>query len=349
MGPVGFYRDFIKNFAVVSEPLRQLTKEHTKFLWSQECEKAFVALKNHLISEPVLAFPITNKEFIIEVDASKEAVGGVLLQEQHDGVIKPVSYCSYALSLSQQNWETYSQEVYALVLAVRKWHVYLFGNKFTFRSDHDPLKTIRNKKDPRGKIANWLMELEEYEYEIQHIKGTDNTKADCLSRSGTTAKPPPSRLEEHIFAISNNFKEQIQSAQDNDSLIQRAKREIAEEGTITAGRLKRVCRQLRMEDGVLTKSGRPVVPGSMQKYVVEEFHKVGDTKSHFGVEKTYELLRERFYWPNMFDSVRNFVAGCRTCQQCKSVTKQPRAPLVPLITPSKPMDFLSIDIVAALY
>ena len=205
LGTVGFYRDFIRNFATISEPLRQLTKDHTSFRWSEECEEAFTALKNHLISEPVLAFPITNKEFIIEVDASKVAVGGVLLQEQHDGVIKPVSYCSYALSPPQQNWETYSQETFALVLAVRKWHMYLFGNKFTFRSDHDPLKSIRNKKDPRGKIANWLMELEEYDYDIQHIKGTDNTKAGCLSRSGTTTEPPAGRLEEHVFVVSDDF------------------------------------------------------------------------------------------------------------------------------------------------
>ena len=64
-----------------------------------------------------------------------------------------ISYCSYALSPPQQNWEPYSQETYALVLAVRKWHPYLYGNKFTFRSDHNPLKDIRDKKDPQGNIA----------------------------------------------------------------------------------------------------------------------------------------------------------------------------------------------------
>ena len=188
LGTVGFYRDFIRNFADISSPLRRLTQNNVRFKWSEDCETSFEELKKLLIQYPVLAFPITNKEFIVEVDASKFAVGGVLQQEQHDGTVKPVSYCSFALSAAQSNWEPYSQETFALVLAVRKWHPYLYGNRFTFRSDHNPLKNIRNKKDPRGKIANWLMELEEYDYVIQHIPGKDNVIADCLSRSGTNTE-----------------------------------------------------------------------------------------------------------------------------------------------------------------
>ena len=344
LGTVGFYRDFIRNFADISTPLRNLTKDTTTFLWDEDCEKAFQELKGLLTEYPVLAFPITNKEFIVEVDASETAVGGVLHQEQHDGTVRPVSYCSYALSPPQQNWEPYSQETFALVLSARKWHPYLFGNRFTFRSDHDPLKNIRNKKDPRGKIANWLMELEEYDYHIEHIPGKDNIVADCLSRSKPTTQPPPSRLEEHVHLVSDNFRERLREAQAEDVVIQRAREDLSSLGHVKAGRLKRVSKQLRMEGDLLTKSGRPVIPSSMYASVIDEYHCVGDVKSHFGVEKTYDLLKTRFYWPNMFETVRNQLAGCKLCQQCKSNPKEPKAPLVPLITPSRPMDFISIDI-----
>ena len=344
LGTAGFYRDFIRNFADISEPLRYLTKDATKFQWTTNCQEAFEKLKELLTQEPVLAFPITNKEFIVEVDASKVGVGGVLLQEQHDGSIRPVSYCSYALSPPQQNWETYSKEAFALVLSSRKWHPYLFGNKCIFRSDHDPLKNIRNKKDPRGKIANWLMELEEYDYVIKHVPGKENIAADCLSRSNTTAEPPPSRLEEFVYSVVDKFKESLCEAQSNDIVIQHALEELSTTGIITAGRLKRVGKQLRVEEGILTKSGRPVVPSSMQKCIVSEFHHCGDVKSHFGIEKTYDLIKSRFYWPNMFQTVTNVLSGCKICQQCKTDAKQPKAPLVPLIIPSRPMEFISIDI-----
>ena len=344
LGTVGFYRDFIKNFAEISTPLRNLTKDTAKFEWTDGCQKTFEYLKHRLTEYPVLAFPITNKPFIVEVDASKFAVGGVLHQEQRDGTIRPVSYCSYALSPPQQNWEPYSQETFALVLAVRKWHPYLFGNRFTFRSDHNPLKNIRSKKDPRGKIANWLMELEEYDYEIEHIPGKNNVVADSLSRSGTSSEPPASRLEEFVNAVSDEFKEQLRTAQAEDIVVQRAIGDLSAFGHVKAGRLKRVSKQLRMEGDILTKSGRPVIPSSMHDYVVNEFHRVGNVKSHFGVEKTYDILRARFYWPNMFATVQNLLSTCKICQQCKSDPKQPKAPLVPLITPSRPMEFISTDI-----
>ena len=139
----------------------------------------------------------------MEVDASKHAIGGVLLQEQYNGMQKPVAYYSFALSEQQQEWEMFSQEIYALVVAPRQWHMYLFGNKFIVRSDHNPLITTR-KKDPRGKIVRLLMELEEYDFEIEHVTGTKNVKTDFLTRIPTiTATLPDSPLDEHIYNISN--------------------------------------------------------------------------------------------------------------------------------------------------
>ena len=171
LGTVGFYRNFIHHFSEISEPLRNLTNDNSNFQWNTNCEKSFTALKQCVSQHPILAFPITNKEFIIEVDASDNAIGGILSQEQSDGHIKPVGYFSFSLSAQQQKWETFSKEVYALVAAVRQWHVYLYGNKFKVLSDHNPLLTIRNKKDPRGKVARWLMELQEYNFDISHIPG----------------------------------------------------------------------------------------------------------------------------------------------------------------------------------
>ena len=99
-----------------------------RFTWSTDCEKAFQELMGFLTRYPVLAFPITNKEFIVQVAVSKTAVDGVLQQEQHDGTVRPVSYCSYALSPLEQNWKLYSQEACAPVLAVRKRHMEKIGS-----------------------------------------------------------------------------------------------------------------------------------------------------------------------------------------------------------------------------
>ena len=102
LGMVGFYRNFIEHFAHISQPLRELTKDDSNFYWTADCEKLFTKLKEPFSKEPILAFPVTNKEFIIEVDASNYSIGGILAQEQADGTIRPVAYYSCALSKQQQ-------------------------------------------------------------------------------------------------------------------------------------------------------------------------------------------------------------------------------------------------------
>ena len=184
------------------------------------------------------------------------------------------------------------------------------------------------------------MELEEYDYETEHVPGID-VVADCLSRSNPLTQPPPSRLEEHVCLVSNDFKEHLREAQTEDTVIQHARRDLNDFRHVKAGRLKQVSEQLGVEEDIFTKLGRPVIPTSIYKYAVGEFHCLGDLKSHFGVENIYDLLKKRFY---MFETVRNQLAGCNLCQQCKVDPKQPKAPLVPLITSTRPMDFIFIDI-----
>ena len=233
--------------------------------------------------------------------------------------------------------------MYALVETLRQWHMY--RNKFIVRSDHSPLITIR-KRDPRGKIARWLMELEEYDFEIEHVTGTKNVKADFLTRiSTTTATPPDSPLNEHTYNISNkHFTEQLIAEQSEDRVINRAKAELQDTGIVTMGRLKRVKKELRIEKDILTKSGRPVIPKKMYNYITDTFHKQDDIKSHFGIEKTYTAVKPRFYWPNMNHALRTFRSSCKICQQCKTDTKSMKAQLVPLVVPEKPMHFICIDI-----
>ena len=90
----------------------------------------------------------------------------------------------------------------------------------------------------------------------------------------------------------------------------------------------------------MTKSGRPVVPASLRKFIVTKIH----NESHFGVDKTYGLLKSRFFWPNMYKSVQLIVSTCTICQKTKCDTQPPKAPLLPMIIPNTPMQFISMDI-----
>ena len=171
-------------------------------------------------------------------------------------------------------------------MTIRHWHVYLTGVQFVVRSDHDPLVRLRGKKDPRGKFARWIAELEEYDYRIEYVPGKCNIKADALSRNLNASEiDPPDEFEEKIYVVSvmgnDNFKSQLMEEQRMDPVLFAAIDDIKKGKKISECRLKRVDKQLRVENGLLTKSGRPVVPPTLRKYIVDKIHNV----AHLGCGK----------------------------------------------------------------
>ena len=328
LGLAGFYRSFIPNFAAIAHPLNKLTSDNVKFEWSDSCEKAFSELKRLLSSKPVLAFPRLGEPFVIDVDASDLAFGGVLMQKGPDNFLHPVGYFSDSVKASQSSWAPTTKEAFALVLAIRHWFVYLAGTEFVLNSDHNPLVHLGTQKDPRGKFSRWILELEEFNYIVKYVPGVENVKADALSRNkAANASQPLSQFEDRIYTVledRSRFQEQLKTEQETDPIIHAAIESVSKGVKITAGRLKRVQSQLRVEDGLLTKSGRPVVPATLRKFITSHIHEI----SHWGVGKTYALLKERFFWPNMYSYTENFVSYCPTCQQTKCDTRPPKAPMI---------------------
>ena len=51
-------------------PITRLTRKNVKFKWLEKCEKNFQELENRLVSAPILALPVSGKEFIVYSDAS---------------------------------------------------------------------------------------------------------------------------------------------------------------------------------------------------------------------------------------------------------------------------------------
>ena len=209
--------------------------------------------------------------------------------------------------------------MFAIISANRKWTHFCTG-KVVFHTDHEPLKHIRNLKDPRGKITRWLLELEGRDYTVQYIKGKLNTTADYLSRIATVDKGEDEKFDEdlHVYAlfIDNSAEvlsiDRIAEEQKKDSVLKKTIEEIKEHGKVITGPLRRYDCKLS-EEGVLLKGQRVVVPTTMTAKVIQEYH----CQHHYGCENTLLLLKTRFYWNNMATDVEKFVQGCRTCAQCK--------------------------------
>ena len=109
---MGHYRWLIKGFARIAQLLnKHLPGEGAsrKSEWvslSKDALEAFQALKQACMNSPVLAFANYTKDFLLEMDASKEGLGAVLSQKQADGQFHPVAYGSQALIAHEKNYHS---------------------------------------------------------------------------------------------------------------------------------------------------------------------------------------------------------------------------------------------------
>ncbi|KAL0555980.1 hypothetical protein IC582_004483 [Cucumis melo] len=137
LGLTGYYRHFIENFSRLTLPLTDLTRKNAKFEWSDKCEQIFQKLKKRLVTAPILALPVIGKDYVIYCDASRLGLGFVLMQ---DGNV--IAYASRQLKEHECNYPTHNLELAAVVLALKIWRHYLFGEKCHIFTDHKRLKYI---------------------------------------------------------------------------------------------------------------------------------------------------------------------------------------------------------------
>ena len=184
LGLTEYYREFIPNYAAKAVPLSDLTKKGrpNQVVWSDAQEKAYNTLKAEIASSPILRLPDNTKPFTLRTDASDKGLGAVLLQE-HDGKLLPVSYASKKLTEREKKYSTIERECLAVVWAVRKFLIFLYGVEFTLQTDHQPLVYLKTAKFLNDRVMRWAMFLQNYNLKIESIKGVENVGADYLSRA----------------------------------------------------------------------------------------------------------------------------------------------------------------------
>lgn len=355
LGLASWYRRFIDKFATVTAPLRHLLKKNARWSWGMEQETAFNDLKRRLSSAPILACPDFTLEFTLQVDASNFGLGAAMTQAQ-GGKEVVIAFASRLLTEAERNYSTTEKECLALVWAVRKFKPYLEGYHFTAITDHVALSWLMKLHEPSGRLARWVMELQQYDFSIKYRKGTLNRVADALSRQphelpsdgpettadadvavltrsqsrGVTKAEPCGEATSATAQPGENTNDSVrggvtatQQPPETEDWYERLYRDVLSNPRRHPKfhvMSERLYRSRETKDG--TVKYKLCVPPSKVPDVLLETHDAV-TAGHLGVKKTVARVGERYFWPNWRRQVKEYVRTCATCQEHKVLQTKP--------------------------
>ncbi|CAI7899068.1 unnamed protein product [Closterium sp. NIES-53] len=252
-------------YAKIAAPLTDLLKKDTPFKWDTPHQQAMEQLQTALTTTPVLILPDPEKDYVVEADASDQAVGAVLMQDHGNG-LQPITYLSKKLHGAELNYPIHDKEALAIVVAFKAWRCYLEGAKTTVYTDHCSLKYLKSQPTLSRRQVRWVDFLEtHFHYDIIYKPGLHN-KADALSRPGHVAgiqldgmKPLLKGLFQHGYSVDGEI-----ATAERQNLLQWEK-------------------DLAVRKG----SGKIWVPkyAPLRQIPLEEFHDV-PYAGHFGSNKT---------------------------------------------------------------
>lgn len=182
LGMCNYLRRFIPLYSTISAPLEPLRKvKDVTPRWTAECEEAWLTLRRVIGQAPALTQPNYAEEFKVATDASNVGIGAVLYQE-YDDARHYVSFQSTSLAPHQKAYPVTLKELLAIIYALRKYHVYLYGRKFELYTDHRALVFLMDHRNRSLFLENWVSVLFNYEFEIIHRPGVRMVLPDALSR-----------------------------------------------------------------------------------------------------------------------------------------------------------------------
>ena len=219
-----------------------------------------------------------------------------------------VAYNGRGLNQAEKNYGTTEREVLALVEGIKKFQPYLFGRKFTVITDHSSLRWLRNVEDATGRrLARWSLLLQRYSFEIVHRPDKEHSNADSLSRRPYETKPDLSSFQKEDPQVVKTRELQRRDPELSE-IIDFLENDVVPFDDKSARKLFLTSDSFYIgQDGLLyhldrnKKGGNEdplsqlVVPQSLKFEVLSNVldHVSG---AHFGIRKTFQKVRQRYWW-----------------------------------------------------
>lgn len=349
LGLVTYVGRFIPSLADKTEPLRKLLRTGEKFIWKQHHSQAFEGIKASITETDFLGYYDTKDLCIVIADASPTGLGAVLLQQDHEGRRRIISFASKALTETERKYFQTEREALALVWAVDRFHLYLLGTHFKLVTDCKPLLFLFSERSkPCARIERWVLRLQTYKFSVIYESGANNL-ADALSRLSISEPIPFNTADEACIlqlAITGIpcaiTVQEVENESLEDAELQNVIRclETGDWNT-DAKDFKPFASELCRVNNLLLRGDRLVIPANLKTRMLDIAH-----EAHPGMVTMKRRLRQKVWWPLLDMEVEAYV---KRCKQCTLVSApNPPEPLIRTELPDQAWTDLAIDFVGPL-
>uniref|UniRef100_A0A9J7ZHH2 Gypsy retrotransposon integrase-like protein 1 n=1 Tax=Cyprinus carpio carpio TaxID=630221 RepID=A0A9J7ZHH2_CYPCA len=357
LGMVNYIGKFSPNIAELTGPIRDLLKAENDWTWGIQQQQAFEKVKQELSSPAVLAQYCPDRQTRVSADASFFGLGGVLSQLQPAGEWRPVAFISRSMTPTEKRYAQIEKEALAITWACERFQTYLLGLDFVVRTDHKPLVSLLGSRlldDLPPRILRFRLRLLRFSFKIMHVAGKNLITADTLSRAPLEENPSEADLkrEEEVKVCVDHVIQQlpatptklaqIKKAQEDDEVCRQLSSLVRtgwEEKKTAPPHLAlfwQYRHDLLIAEGLLMKGNRLVIPGSLQKDVLERVH-----QGHQGITKCLARAQMSVWWPGITRQIKEKVSQCETC--VKNSYSHPE-PLLTTLLPSRPWQRVAADL-----
>ena len=268
----------------------------------------------------------------------------------------PVRYANRALTTTEQNYAQIEKEFLAVVFSCENFEHYIYGKHVTVETDHKPLIAIQKKpiNTASKRLQRMMLRLQRFDLNLTYKPGKEMFIADALSR----ALPKQSKISSTSHFCNDletvNFVEDLPIS---DSTLAKFQVETAKDESLQV--LSQVIRagwptktsmvptsaqpffkyrdEMTLQNGLIFKGTKIVVPESLHRCMLEETH-----KSHQGLQACLRIAREVFFWPRMSAQLKDLIDKCSICQSVKP--EQASEPLQPHPVPDRPWQRVATDL-----
>ena len=324
LGFVNFYRKYVKNFGGIGIPLTDLTKKDQPFVWDQKAKDAFEDIRGRILKEPIHAMPNPTRPFEVETDASDWALGGQLGQRDDEGRLHPVAFYSKKLHGPELNYPIHDKELMAIIEAFKEWKHYLSGTEATVKvyTDHKNLTSFTTTKELNKRQIRWYEFLSEFNFEIIYRKGSENGRADALSRREDLKSPTEVQRaailrtsDEGTLRLGSQQIDATWKVEPDQEWNQRIRSAYSKD---ELARNWETNPEVSKEQDMLLFHDRYYVPKELQEELVKEIHE-HPLHGHQGVYKT--LTRTKRTW-NFPRNTESHTGSCKKLRHMQQGQKQ---------------------------